>query len=216
MPDWVIYGAGGLGREIQAYLRSSNLVGQGDSFLGFIDDGKPAGAPVGNSKILGGKAALISAAKPTAVLMGIADPAAKASLYAELSQNPHLTFPTLVHPLAYVEPSAVLKAGTVVSPHCVVSVNAVLGIGTLLNVGSQVGHDSVLGDFCSVMPHVAISGNVTVGERTLIGVGAKILQGLSIGSDATVGMGSIVVSKVSDGTTVMGNPARIIKKARPS
>jgi sugar O-acyltransferase (sialic acid O-acetyltransferase NeuD family) len=212
MPDWIIYGAGGLGREIQAYLYSSNLVGQNGSFLGFIDDGKPAGAPVGDSKILGNKTTLISAAKPTAVLMGIADPAAKASLYEELSQNSYLTFPTLIHPLAYVEPSAILKAGTVISPYCVVSVNAVLGIGTLLNVGSQVGHDSVLGDFCSVMPHVAISGNVTVGARTFIGVGAKILQGISVGSDATIGIGGIVVSKVSDRTTVFGNPAKVIKK----
>ncbi|MDR2175337.1 MAG: NeuD/PglB/VioB family sugar acetyltransferase [Synergistaceae bacterium] len=213
MQDIVIYGAGGLGREIRAYLRASDVTGQAWNFTGFIDDGKPAGSPVGDAKILGGRAALASVTKPTAVLLGIADPAAKEFLYAEFSQNPRLSFPALIHPLANVEPSAVLRAGTVVAPYCVVSVNTVLGTGTLLNVGAQVGHDSVLGEFCSVMPHVAISGNVTVGEKTLIGVGAKILQGLSIGANTTVGIGSVVLNNVPSRCTVLGYPAKIIKKA---
>jgi sugar O-acyltransferase (sialic acid O-acetyltransferase NeuD family) len=210
----VIYGAGGLGREIRAYLRASDIADRAWNFLGFIDDGKPADTPVGDAKVLGGRAELTSfVTKPTAVLLGIANPAAKASLYAELSRNPRLAFPVLIHPSALVDPSAVLGAGTVISPHCVVSVDTDLGICNFLNVGTQVGHDSVLGDFCSVMPHADISGNVTVGARTLIGVGAKILQGLSIGSDVTVGIGSTVLNDVPSECTVMGYPARIIKKA---
>jgi sugar O-acyltransferase (sialic acid O-acetyltransferase NeuD family) len=182
--------------------------------LGFIDDGKPADTPVGDSKILGNRSKLISAAKPAAVFMGIADPAAKASLYAELSPNPHLVFPTLIHPLAHVEPSAVLQAGTVISPHCDISIEAALGICVFFNVGAQAGHDSVLGDFCSVMPHADIAGSVTVGARSLIGAGAKILQGLSIGADATVGIGSVVLNDVPDRHTVMGYPARVVKKEK--
>jgi sugar O-acyltransferase (sialic acid O-acetyltransferase NeuD family) len=181
--------------------------------LGFVDDGKPAGTPVGDAKSLGNRTKLIAAKKPAAVLMGIADPAAKASLYAELAQNPHLSFPILVHPLAHVEPSAVLQAGTIISPHCDISIDAVLGVCVFFNIGAQAGHDSVLGDFCSVMPHAGISGNVTVGAGSLIGAGAKILQGLSIGAEATVGIGSVVLNDIPDRCTVMGYPARIVKKA---
>jgi sugar O-acyltransferase (sialic acid O-acetyltransferase NeuD family) len=168
---------------------------------------------VGDAEILGGKATLISTTKPTAILMGIADPAAKEFLYTELSQNPHLSFPTLVHPLARVEPSAVLGAGAIVSPHCDISIDVVLGLCVFFNVGAQVGHDSVLGDFCSVMPHADIAGNVTVGARSFIGAGAKFLQGLSIGADTTVGIGSVVLKDVPGRCTVMGYPARIIEKA---
>jgi acetyltransferase EpsM len=63
------------------------------------------------------------------------------------------------------------------------------------------------------MPHADISGNVTIGPRTLIGVGAKILQGLKIGSDATVGIGSVVLNDVPDCCTVLGYPARVVKKS---
>jgi serine acetyltransferase len=62
------------------------------------------------------------------------------------------------------------------------------------------------------MPSVNISGNVTVGARTLVGAGAKILQGLSIGSDVTVGIGSVVLKDVPDRCTVLGYPARVVKK----
>jgi sugar O-acyltransferase (sialic acid O-acetyltransferase NeuD family) len=216
MTDLVIYGAGGLGREIRAYLRASDAVGRAWNFLGFIDDGKPADTPVGDAKILGNKITLISAAKPTAVLMGIADPVTKASLYAELSQNEHLFFPILIHPLAYVEPSAVLKAGTVISPYCDVSIDTVLGICTFINVGSYIGHDAILGNFCSIMPHVDVSGNVAIGARTFVGSGSKFLQGLVIGSDVTVGLGSVVLKNIPDCCTAVGNPARIIKRAEPS
>jgi sugar O-acyltransferase (sialic acid O-acetyltransferase NeuD family) len=180
--------------------------------LGFIDDGKPAGSRVGEAQVLGGLRELTPAARPVAVLMGLADPGAKASLYGSLSLDPQVTFPVLVHPLAHVEASAVLGPGTVISPYCNVSVEAVLGLCSFLNVGSQIGHDSVLGDFGSVMPHADISGSVTVGPRTLIGAGARILQGLSIGSDVTVGMGSVVLKDVPDRCTVMGYPARVVKR----
>ncbi|MDR1376559.1 MAG: NeuD/PglB/VioB family sugar acetyltransferase [Synergistaceae bacterium] len=210
MQDLVIYGAGGLGREVLAYLRAADS-GRWN-FLGFVDDGKPSGTQIGGSKILGDMSLLTTAASPVAVLMGLADPAAKASLYAKLSLNPWVTFPVLVHPLAHVEESASLGAGTIISPYCSVSVDTALGLCSFLNVGSQIGHDSVLGDFGSVMPHVDISGNVTVGARTLIGAGARILQGLTIGSDVTVGIGSVVLKNVPGHCTVIGYPARVVKK----
>jgi sugar O-acyltransferase (sialic acid O-acetyltransferase NeuD family) len=195
-----------------AYLRAADLHAEKWNFLGFIDDGKPSGSRVSDAKVLGDMAKLVSATSPVAVLMGLADPGAKTFLYGKLSVNPYVTFPVLVHPLAHVDPSATLGAGTVISPYCSVSVDTVLGLCSFFNVGSQIGHDSVLGDFGSVMPHADISGNVTIGARTLVGAGARILQGLSIGSDVTVGIGSVVLTDVPDRCTVMGYPARVVQK----
>jgi sugar O-acyltransferase (sialic acid O-acetyltransferase NeuD family) len=209
--DVVIYGAGGLGREVLALLRAQ---GPGRwNFLGFIDDGKPPGTPISGLTVLGGLSWLTPRA-PVAVVMGMADPAAKAALYRELSRNPKITFPTLVHPLAHVDPSARLAEGAVVSTYCSVSVNAALGLCSFFNVGAQIGHDSVLGDFGSVMPHVDISGGVTIGPRCLVGAGAKILQGLEVGPDATVGIGSVVLNSVPGGCTVMGYPARVVERRK--
>ncbi len=45
-----------------------------------------------------------------------------------------------------------------------------------------------------------------------IGSGATILCGLTIGREAMVGAGAVVVTSVPEKTLVCGNPARIIKK----
>ncbi len=44
-----------------------------------------------------------------------------------------------------------------------------------------------------------------------IGANATILPGITIGVDALVGAGSVVVHDVPDGAVVAGNPARVIK-----
>lgn len=43
-----------------------------------------------------------------------------------------------------------------------------------------------------------------------IGAGACILPGIEIGEEATVGAGAVVTRNVAPGTTVVGNPARLL------
>jgi acetyltransferase-like isoleucine patch superfamily enzyme len=45
-----------------------------------------------------------------------------------------------------------------------------------------------------------------------IGANATLLPGVTIGRDALVGAGSVVVKDVPDGTVVVGNPARIVRR----
>lgn len=51
-----------------------------------------------------------------------------------------------------------------------------------------------------------------VKRRAAIGSNATILCGVTIGEGATVGAGSVVTKDVPAGATVVGNPARVIKK----
>ena len=53
-----------------------------------------------------------------------------------------------------------------------------------------------------------ISGDVRVESRTLIGAGAVVLQGLTVGTGATVGAAACVTRDVPTGATVKGVPAR--------
>jgi len=49
-------------------------------------------------------------------------------------------------------------------------------------------------------------------KRAKIGANVTILPGVTVGEDAIVGAGSVVVADVPDGKVVVGNPARVIKE----
>ncbi len=52
----------------------------------------------------------------------------------------------------------------------------------------------------------------TVKKRASIGTNATIMCGVSIGANAIVGAGSVVLSDVADDVIVAGNPAKVIKR----
>jgi serine acetyltransferase len=58
-----------------------------------------------------------------------------------------------------------------------------------------------------------LAGRVRVGAGAFIGMGAKIIQCLSVGDEATVGAGAVVLADVPPGVTVAGVPARVIRSA---
>jgi acetyltransferase-like isoleucine patch superfamily enzyme len=53
---------------------------------------------------------------------------------------------------------------------------------------------------------------IQIKDYVWIGSGCRILDGVSIGRHAVVGAGSVVIYSVSDNETVMGIPARTIRK----
>jgi serine O-acetyltransferase len=51
-----------------------------------------------------------------------------------------------------------------------------------------------------------------IGDNVFIGTGARVLGGIRIGDDAVVGANAVVIKDVPDGATVVGIPAKIIKR----
>lgn len=51
-----------------------------------------------------------------------------------------------------------------------------------------------------------------VESRASIGSGAVILPGVTVGEGATIAAGAVVTQSVAPGTTVAGNPARVVDK----
>jgi acetyltransferase-like isoleucine patch superfamily enzyme len=60
------------------------------------------------------------------------------------------------------------------------------------------------------MSFTAISGNVVVNAISFIGTGAILIPGITIGKEAIIGAGAVVLKNVKDGCTVFGNPAKIV------
>ena len=65
--------------------------------------------------------------------------------------------------------------------------------------------------------HMVVLHGCTVGDESLIGIGAVVLNGAVIGKNCLVGAGSLVTEgKVfSDGSMIVGSPARVVRQLTP-
>jgi sugar O-acyltransferase (sialic acid O-acetyltransferase NeuD family) len=116
--------------------------------------------------------------------------------------------PAVIHPAATVSRFAEIGRGSVVFAGAVVNVGARVGDGCILNTGATIDHDCTLADGVHVCPGAHLAGNVSLGRRTWFGIGAVAKQAITIGDDVIVGAGAVVLEDVSNGSTVLGNPAR--------
>lgn len=119
--------------------------------------------------------------------------------------------PSFVHNTAVIAKQSSIRTPAMFFPFSLVSVGVSIGMGAVVNVHSSIGHDVVLGDFCTLSAHVDLCGGVHVGDRVFFGSGSRVLPHLKIGDDAIIGAGAVVVHDVPAGATVWGNPARRVK-----
>lgn len=118
---------------------------------------------------------------------------------------------TLIHPRAYVAPTATVADGVQVLAGSVVATHVIIGRQCIVNTSSSVDHESVIADGVHVGPGATVCGCVAIGEQAFVGAGAVVLPGISIGARAIVGAGAVVTRDVPEATVVAGNPALPIR-----
>ena len=118
--------------------------------------------------------------------------------------------PVLIHPTAWVSPSAQLGPASVVFAQVSVQSQASIGTGAILNTGCSIDHDTQLSEGVHICPGSCLAGEVKVGARSWIGIGATVIQQVRIGSDVTIGAGAAVVRDLPNSVTAVGVPARVV------
>jgi sugar O-acyltransferase (sialic acid O-acetyltransferase NeuD family) len=200
MKKIAIVGAGGNAREIAGLIRDLG----GYTFLGFIADRQGEH----DSALLGGFD-WPAEHELDCLAMGIGNPCAKLEVGRRLRRlYPKISWPSLVHPSAYVGPTCELSEGAIVCVGALATENVRVGSFSQLNFGCTVGHETRIGEGCLINPGANISGGVVLGDAVMIGTGAQILQYLTVGDGATVGAGAVVLKDVPPGRVVAGVPAR--------
>lgn len=118
--------------------------------------------------------------------------------------------PSLLHPRAWLAPSAELGEGVQVMSGCFIQRNVRLSDNVLVNTGAIIEHDSRVGAHAHISTGVRIGGQVVVGEGAFIGIGSSVKQSVRIGENAIVGAGSVVIDDIPDLAMVAGVPAQRI------
>jgi acetyltransferase EpsM len=209
MPDFafdasslVIFGGGGQGKCVIDMVRATGVY----RAAGIIDDGISPGTEILGVPVLGGVnilPVLHDKGLRLAVnaIGGIGNVALRVEIFHILA-DAGFTCPSIVHPTAWVEPSATIAGGVQILAKSYVGSAARVGYGTLINAGVIVSHDCDVGQCVNLSPGAALAGGVRVEDFAQIGMNVTVNVNVTIGAGARVGNGATVKADVPPGERV--------------
>lgn len=134
--------------------------------------------------------------------------------------------PDLVHPTAWIAPSAIVRAHVTMASGSSMWFGAVArGDSDIIEIGEETnvqdlcclhadpGYPCILGKNITV-GHAAIVHGAVVDDESLIGIRATVLTGARIGKHAIVGAGAVVREgqEVPERSLVVGVPAKVVRE----
>ncbi len=98
---------------------------------------------------------------------------------------------------------------------------AKIGKGLFIDhgMGVVIGETAEIGDNCTLYQNVTLGGtgkdhgkrHPTLGSNVLVGAGAKVLGPFTVGDNARVAAGAVVLDTVPPDATAVGVPARVVR-----
>lgn len=87
-------------------------------------------------------------------------------------------------------------------------------------MGVVIGETAIVGDDCTIYHQVTLGGtgkerkkrHPTIGNNVIVGSGSKVLGNITIGDNVKIGANSVLLSDTPSNVTVVGVPAKIVKK----
>jgi acetyltransferase EpsM len=208
IPPWVddtsllLFGGGGHGKTLIDLVKILGTYQWG----GVVDENLTPGSSIMDLPVFGGPDLLnelYQAGFHKAVngVGGIGNVVARLQVFEKLNKV-GFSFQSLIHPTAFVEPSASIEAGAQILPLTYVGTDAIIGFGSLLNAHVVVSHDCVIGECVNLSPGAMLAGGVKIHNHAQIGMGVTINLNLTIGAEARIGNGANIKADVPPGGRV--------------
>lgn len=207
----LILGCGGHGRVVLDILRNAG----GCDVVGFVDsDPMLAGRRIDGVKVLGrpGDLSRIRSEHDVGVaIVAVGDNGDRRALADRLDAW-GFELINAIHPSVNLARNVSLGRNIVIAAGSLVCAHCQIGDSVILNTGCIVDHESLIGTATHICPGARLAGRVTVESGAFVGIGATIIQHVRIGYEAVVGAGAVVTDDVAPMSTVVGVPAREIKR----
>jgi len=205
----VIVGAGGQARvvcEILQHDRNMEIVGFVDPVLKKPNE-KILGLPVlGNFSIV---PELIKKGV-SSFIIGIGDNKLRAQRFKEM-KNMKLEPIIAIHPAANIASGVKIGKGSVIAIGATIARGATIGNNVIINTGAIVEHYDIIGDNVHICPGVALAGKVTIKKGAFVGIRSAVKEFLTIGENAVIGAGAVVLEDIPANAVAVGVPAKVIK-----
>jgi acetyltransferase EpsM len=204
-PSILIFGGGGHSKAVIDLIRALDCY----RIAGIVDDHIPPGTEILGVEVLGGTSQLVQLAGEGVTLAvntvgGIGNYTLRQNVFEILSQA-GFHFPTLIHPGAFIEPSAEIDDGVQVLPTAYIGSTARVGFGSIVNAGVIISHDCCIGRVVNLSPGAMLAGGVTIDDYAQVGMGVTINLNLRIGRASRIGNGATIKADVPpDGRVYAG------------
>jgi len=210
MKNLIIIGAGGMGRQVYQFAKMCNGYNKDFVIKGFLDDN------IHSMDGYDGYPSILSTIDDYQIcnndvfFNSIGEVEAKKVCISKIL-NKGGEFISLVHPTAIITEGTKIGMGCMIAPRVDIGGCTTVGDFCLIQDNAVIGHDVIIGDYSRVDCNTVIVGGVKIGNEVCIHTSAVISHNVEIEDGATVGALSFVFKKVKQGTTVFGNPAKILK-----
>ena len=209
MKNLIIIGAGGMGRTL--YSNALESVGYGEYFTvkGFIDDNLDALDGFAHYPPVFGTIKDYNPQADDVFISAIGGAARRPCTEQILRRGGE--FMNLIHRTARIYTNVELGEGNFIGAYTVIGNDAQIGDYNMIQSYTVIGHDARIGSWNRIDTHVTCVGGVVVEDEVNIHTSAVISHGVLVESGARVGALSLVLRKVKAGTTVHGNPAKLME-----
>jgi sugar O-acyltransferase (sialic acid O-acetyltransferase NeuD family) len=203
----LLLGAGGLARETLAAVRT-----QPDRWrpIGVLDDDPVRHGDVVDGVPVLGATERVHEFEDAAVVPCVASahrPGGRLALARRLGLLGD-RWATVVHPAASVAPGTEIGEGSVLLAGVVVTAAIQLGAYLVAMPHVLLTHDDRVADGVTLAGRATLAGGVLVEEAAYLGQGCLIREHVTVGANAVIGMGAVVLDDVPSGQTWVGVPAR--------
>ena len=84
---------------------------------------------------------------------------------------------TLIHPTAYVSPTATINPGTVILPHAIINTDVVVGKGCIINLGAILDHGCIIEEGVHICLGAIVKGENRIEKCSKVEAGEVVERG---------------------------------------
>ena len=213
MKSVVIVGAGGFGREVLEIFKDQNKISQAWNILGFIDENKELhGKAINNYPVLGGLDWLREHKNDCFGCVCAIGTCETRKQVVQKLQETGISFYNAIHPSVIMSEFVELGQDVIICAGSILTVNIKIGDHVHINLNSTIGHDAVIGSYCTINPTVKINGNNHLGEGVYVGTGATFIQEVSVGDWSTIAAGAVIIEDIAERVVAVGVPAKVVRR----
>ncbi|TAA72864.1 NeuD/PglB/VioB family sugar acetyltransferase [Planococcus salinarum] len=121
--------------------------------------------------------------------------------------------PTLIHPAAFVSPSAEIGKGVYIQANAYLWTKVKIDDYCIISPGVVIAHHTSIGKACLISTLTGVGASIKIGEKVFIGMGCMIVTGISyIVESSIIGAGAVVINNIHRSGTYIGVPAKNVKQ----